>query len=573
VAPPANEPAGPALHPTAAYALKLQLAGRLAEAGAAWTAHLVAHPRDAAALANAGVVALRAGHPAGAVVCFEQLAALQPESAEARALLGRALVRAGRPADAIFHLERAIGLDPSHADAQNDLGVAFERAGDRSSAIRAFERALAIAPAHADAAANLGNARNRRGDTAQAREAFGRALAAQSDHLAARTGMAMSDAIDGDLAGARSRLEAIARATPANPAFWDALGRLRAWDGAFDLAGAAYRQASAQDPADVDARIGVAVALLSGGRYADGFRALEERPDGRFGEARRFPRLPVWSGAQLDGPLLVHCEGSLSDSLQFARFLGDARDRATELVVVADGYWLPLAPLLATVPGVDHVLKDGALVETLRTIPVARAAIQSLGFHLLVTPETLPGRMPYLRAPDDRVHAWRQRLEALHRPRVGLVWSARSDRGALAKHKSVAPPSLAPLLAVPGIAFVSLQAGAMGGLAGFGALAARITDFSREIRDFGDTAAIVDALDLVISVDTSVAHVAGAMGKPVWLLDRFHASWRWHAEAGHSPWYPSLRIFRQHRFLDWSRAVAAAAAALAAFGAVGELPP
>ncbi len=565
--PPASPP------PLPAYAIRLERAGRHAEAEEAYAAHVAAHPRDTRALASAGMAALRAGRTAVAIRRFEQLAALEPESADARSALGDAFIRAGKPADAIFHLERAVQLDPRHADAHHRLGMAFERAGDRTNAIRSYERVLALAPGHADAAAALGNVRNRRGDTVPAREAFARALASDPAHLGAKTGLAFAAAIDGDLDGARATLEAMASAQPAGAAFWNALGKLRAWSGALEAAEDAYRRAVEHDPSDVDARIGVAAALLGRGAYEAGFRALEERPDGRFGEARRFARLPVWSGRPLHGPLLVHCEGSLSDTVQFARFLADARARATELALVADGYWSPLAPLLATAAGVDHVLKDAARVDALRTLPVARAGIQSLPFHLAVAPASLPAHMPYLSAPRDRAEVWRARLASLPAPRVGLAWNARGDRGALARHKSVPPPALAPVVATPGLAFVSLQVGAMGDPAGFGALASRVADFSRDIRDFGDTAAIIAALDLVVSVDTSVAHVAGAMGKPVWLLDRFHASWRWRLVPGHSPWYPSLRIFRQHRFLDWSRALAAVAAALSAFAADGTLPP
>jgi tetratricopeptide (TPR) repeat protein len=565
--PPPEEP------PLPAYALRLEGAGRHAEAEEAYAAFVAAHPGDARALKRAGVAALNAGRVAIAIRRFEQLAALDPESAEARCALGDAFIRAGRPADAIFHLERAVELDPRRADAHYRLGLAFERAGDRTNAIRSHERALALEPRHANAAASLGHVRNRRGDTARSREAFARALAFDPEHLAARTGLAFADAIDGDLDGARAALEAMASGRPDEGAFWSALGKVRAWAGALGPAEEAYRQAAACDPSDVDARVGVAVSLLGQGRYADGFLALENRPDGRFGETRRFARFPVWSGARLEGPLLVHCEGSLSDTIQFARFLPDLKARVPEVALVVDDYWTPLAPLLATVEGVDHLLEDPARADALRTLPAARAGIQSLPFHFGLTPANLPGRAKYLSAPRDRADVWRARIDAIRAPRVGLVWNTRGDLGALSRHKSVPPQALAPLLATPGVAFVSLQVGAMGDLTRFGDLAPRVVDFSSDIGDFGDTAAIVAALDLVISVDTSVAHVAGAMGKPVWLLDRYHTSWRWRLAAGRSPWYPSLRIFRQHRFLDWSHPILAVAAALRAFAAGRTLPP
>ena len=552
-----------------AYASRLQQAGRLAEAEAAYAAHLATHPADPDALAAAGAAAFEAGRPALAVDRFEKLAALFPASAVARCSLGEALSRAGRAQDAIFHLERCIQLDPAHAAAHYHLGVAFDRVGDRTDAIIAFERALVLDPRRADAAAHLGAVFNRRGETARARAAFDRALAIEPSHIAARSGQALAEAIEGDLDAARDALEAMRNENPGAAVYWETLGRILAWCGDLGAAEVAYRQALTLDPDDDDARIGVATSLLALGNYKDGFRAHEERPEGRYGRARRFPQMPVWSGAKLHGTLLVLCEGSLSDAVQYVRFLPGARSRVREVVVVADGYWAPLAPVLATVAGRDHLLKDAALVDTLQTTPAARVSLPSLAFLQAVTPATLPGPIPYLAAPAARVAQWRPRLAALPSPRIGLVWAARGDRGTLSHHKSVPPALLSPLLALPGASFVSLQVGALGSRAPFGALADRITDFAAEIRDFGDTAAIIGELDLVISVDTAVAHVAGAMGKPVWMLDRYHTSWRWRADAERTPWYPSLRIFRQHRFLDWSGPTAAVLAALGQFVADG----
>ena len=555
-----------------AYAQRLQQAGRFAEAEAAYAAHLAAHPADPTALAAAGAAALEAGRAVLAVDRFEKLAAVLPASAEARCSLGQALTRAGRAQDAIFHLKRAIQLDAASAVAHHHLGIAFDRAGDRTDAVIAFERACALDPKLADAAAHLGYVFNRRGETARARAAFGQALAIDPAHIGARTGQALTDAIEGNLDGARATLEAMREEKPDAAVYWGTLGRIRAWSGDPGGAEAAYRQALAFDPDDDDVRIGVATSLLALGNYSEGFRVYEERPDGRYGRARRFPRMPVWGGRKLAGTLLVLCEGSLSDVVQYVRFLPGARSRVRELALVVDGYWTPLVPLLATVAGCDHLLKDAALVDTLDAIPAARVALPSLAFLQSVTPATLPGPIPYLAAPAARVARWRPRLAALPSPRVGLVWAARGDRGTLSRHKSVPPALFSPLLAIPGASFVSLQVGAFVSRAPFGALASRITDFADEIRDFGDTAAIIGELDLVISVDTAVAHVAGAMGKPVWMLDRYHTSWRWRLDSERSPWYPSLRIFRQHRFLDWSAPMAAVQAALGQFVADGTSP-
>jgi Flp pilus assembly protein TadD len=542
-----------------ARAFELHQAGRLDDAEAAYGAYLARHPGDPTALNNAGALALRAGNAPLAVARFEQLAALLPDSAPARCNLGHALIGIGRAMDAVCHLERAIQLDPGFAVAFNYLGMAFERAGARPQAVHAYERALALDPRQAEAAANLGHLRNRSGDTAAARTAFARALAASPGLLVAKTGVAFAQALDGDLDGGRSVLEAHVAEKPALATFWMALATLRHWSGDLVGAEAAYRTAAALEPLDFEARIGIAGTLLGRGNFAEGWRAFEERPDGCLGPARQLAEVPLWDGQALTGTLLVHAEQGLGDVVQFARFIPDAAARVGRLVVVADGAWRPLAPLLRTLAGKPTVLDDAALVAKLPERPTARVSVLSLPWLLGITPQQLAGRTPYLAAPADRQATWRPRLASLRRPRIGLAWTAlaRGEQGYLGRHKSVPVGQLAPLLATPGVSLVSLQVDAERG-----PTTARLVDLTADLRDCGDTAALLGELDLVITVDTTVAHIAGALGKPVWLLDRFHSCWRWRLATDRSPWYPSLRIFRQHRFLDWSRPLAEAKAAL-----------
>jgi len=549
-----------------ALAFRLHQAGRLAEAEDAYATYLADHPTDPAALNNAGALALQVGRAKLAVNRFEQLAAVLPDEAPARSNLGFALLHAGRAVDALFHLERAIQLNPNFAPAYNHLGIALERLSRRREAVQAFERALEKDPSHADAAANLGDLLNRSGNTSGARTAFARALTANPAHASARTGRLFAQALDGDLDGARAALEAIAAPAPRSAMFWQTLGVLRHWSGDLDRAEDAYKQAAALDPDDWDARFGIASTRLGRGDLERGFRAFEERPDGRYGPARRFAELPVWGGAKLNGPLLLLAEQGLGDVIQFARFIAQARKRVPQIVLLADGYWQSLAPLLASVAGVDRLLTDAAAIGALPKAPVARASVLSLAHLLGVTRETLAGTIPYLRAPADRAARWAPRLAPLPGLRVGLAWAAyaRGDYGYVTQHKSVPLAELAPLIATEGATFVSLQLGGAGDRSPLGALASRVIDYTPDIGDFGDTAAIIGGLDLVVTTDTSVAHVAGALGKPVWMLDRFNTCWRWRLEPGRSPWYPTMRIFRQRRFLDWSAPIAAVTAELAA---------
>ena len=552
-----------------ARALELHKAGRLAEAAKGYARHLAAHPDDPVALNNAAAAAMQLGDAALAIRHFERLVALDPQRAVGYNNLGYALIQVGRSNEAIRALERAIQLDPRFALAHGNLGIAYENVSRRTEAIAEFERALALEPGYADAAANLGEVLNRDGEHAQAKEVLKRALAVQPSHLGARAALAFADAMEGDLGGALATYERIVASAPRVSLFWETLGGLRAMAG--DLAGSetAFRKALALEPNNTRMAFGLASSLLARGDYERGWRAFEQRADGCFGAPSRFGDIPQWDGAPLDGTLLVFCEQGLGDVIQFARFVPEARKRVRRLVFLADANWRTLAPLIATLQGVDDLCTDASELTALAERPGARASTHSLPYLLGVRVETLPGPIPYLAPLAERVAAWRPRLEALPRPRVGLAWAvlARRDIAYALRQRAIPMALLTPVIAAARTSFVSLQLGEAGKLAQQGELAQCIVDLTADIRDFGDTAAIISELDLVISPDTSVTHVAGALGKPVWLLDRYNADWRWRLAEDRSPWYPTLRIFRQKRFGDWQEPIAQLAAALARLNA------
>ena len=535
-----------------AEAFRLQQAGRFAEAETAYARLLAQHPDDAIALINAGVLALARNDVVRAISRLERAVALVPANAVAQNNLGFALISAGRFAEALSMLDRAVDHQPGYAQAHNNRGIALSRLGRRSDAMNAFERAVALDRTQADAAVNLGDAHGHAGSAAAARTAYAAALAAAPGNVAAQSGMAFATALQGDLAGARAALEAVVAAHPDSANAWQTLGAVTNWSWDHEHAETAFRRALALQPDLADAQFGIASTLLARGSYRDGFAAFERRPDGIFGQRARLPQFPLWDGAPLSGTLLIHGEQGLGDVVQFARFVAGARERAGRIVVLLDGYWTPLAPLLASCAGVDAVVTD---VARLRDEAVAaRISILSLPFVLGTTVNDLPGPLPYLTAPRERMAAWAQRLAGLTAPRVGLVWSvqARDDHGFVTAHKSIPAAALQPLLAMPDIAFVSLQPGAAGDPGVFRTQSRRVADFRDALDDFGDTAALIASLDFVISADTAVAHVAGALGVPVFLLDRYNSCWRWRLAAETSPWYPTMTIFRQARFADWS---------------------
>ncbi len=386
-------------------------------------------------------------------------------------------------------------------------------------------------------------------------------LAAHPDSAEAhdQTGMALAEA--GRFAAAARHFRAAVARDPAQAVFWANLGMMLKIDGQFDAALNAYDQALARAPGDRQIRVNRAVTRLQAGRFAEAWQdedwILAEPGRSVLPPGRLLPplsRLPDLTGRTV----MVLQEEGLGDSLQFLRYLPMLARRGARVVAVVPP---ALTRLMRTVPGVAEVPDGDA--------PVPRfdfhCSFNGLPRAFETTLETIPCEVPYLAADPALVRQWRERLPAGDALRVGLCWAGQARPWlagfvGLDRRRSTDLATLAPLASVPDVRFISLQKGpAASDVAGFDLL-----DIMDEVRDFADTAAIVANLDLVISVDTSVVHLAGAMGKPVFLLDRYDNCWRWLSAREDSPWYPSLRIFRQRHSGDWSPVIARVATALAA---------
>jgi Flp pilus assembly protein TadD len=356
--------------------------------------------------------------------------------------------------------------------------------------------------------------------------------------------------------------QAIAR-DPAQAVFRANLGMMLKIEGQFDAALDAYDAALARAPGDRQIRVNRAVTRLHAGRFAEAWQdedwVLADPGRSILRSEQLLPplsRLPDLTGRTV---LVVQEEG-LGDTLQFLRYIPLLAQRGARVVVAVPP---ALSRLMHTVSGVTEV-PDGAA-------PVPRhdfhCSFNGLPRAFETTLETIPGDVPYLTADPALARQWAERLPAGDTLRVGLCWAGQARPWltgfvGLDRRRSTSLTTLAPLAAVPAVRFVSLQKGpaaAEARAAGFDLL-----DMMDEVHDFADTAAIVANLDLVISVDTSVVHLAGAVGKPVFMLDRYDNCWRWLSGREDSPWYPSLRIFRQRQSGDWTPVIASVATALAA---------
>jgi len=512
----------PAIQQALEAAVNLHRAGRLEAAEAAYRAILVRAPDDPDALHLLGVLAAQAGRANESVELIRRALDARPGSAELHANLALALRRTGRLDQALGAYRRAAELGPDRTEAWLNLGKACLELGELEPAVAAFNRALAVRPAYPDAENDLGVALTRVGDLEGALAAYRRALALDPARVTTSSNLAAT--------------------------FYN-LGQI-------DEAIATARRAIALDPTCADAHLTLGASLLISGRFAEGWPEYEWRWKALGLPPSSAPTLPpTWDGSDPAGRrILLTSEQGLGDTLQLVRYAPLVAARGARVVV---GCRPILERLLRTVEGIERVVADGEPLPPIDlTIP-----LPSLPGIFGTTLATVPARVPYL-APDSQARErWRARLASRSRAfNVGLVWAGqpqnRTDRW-----RSIPLRALAPLATVPGVAFHSLQGGD----------AARqiegvpwpIVDDNAELHDFADIAALVANLDLVISVDTAGAHLAGALGKPVWTLLPRAPDWRWLLEREDTPWYPTMRLFRQTRSGDWADVVARVAEALA----------
>jgi tetratricopeptide (TPR) repeat protein len=526
-------------------AVVLHRQGRLEEAERRYGAALKIDRRHFGALHYLGVLRAQQGRFADAIELMRQALLQNPRSAEAHEHLARAFNAVGRPGDAIVHLERALALNPSSVALHNDLGSSLSALGRLSEAMPHFERATELGPGSAEAYNNLGNTLSTLGRNEEAIACYATALALRPDFAAAHAnlGGALHN-LDRNAEAIACYDAAVARAADYAMAYYNR-GIARQALNQYDAAIADYERARALDPTDRAAPWNECLARLTVGDFAIGWkrwRGLE----GRWG-FRRLPQ-PLWLGdAALSGKtILLYPEQGMGDAIQFVRYAALLAERGAQVVLE-----LPpaLAPLLTAVPGVATVVAHG---EALPRFNV-HAPLCCLPAAFATTLETIPRTTPYLAVPAAKRAQWRAVLPS-GRKRVGLVWAGDAKHGN-DRHRSMPLAALRPLLELTGFRFVALQKALRPGDATLLEAMPDVLHIGDRLADFSDTAAIIAELDLVITVDTAVAHLAGALGKPVWILLPFSPDWRWLLDRDDSPWYPTARLFRQSIIGDWANPV------------------
>ena len=533
----------------------LGLAAHAAGDRDAATAHLreAIRLRPAAAdfHANLGTVSLAVGDLAAAEASFRAALARDPGHADAWANLGLVLLNGLRPAEAEAALRSALALAPRAVDVQANLGACLLRQGRHAEAADALRAALALDPAHEPALACLALVREALGDPAGAETCHRAALALRPERAATLTNLGNLLRVQGRLDEAEDLLRRAVALRPKDADAWHNLAAALAAQGRLAAGEAEWccRRALSLDPGHAEARYTLGTVQLLGGRMPEGFAGLEWRWRRRGFVAPRAFDLPRWDGSPLAGrTLLLHAEQGFGDTIQMLRFVPALADEGPVVLEVP-------APLRALARGIDPRVRVLAAGESPPAADI-ECPLPSLPHALALTLARIPEDVPYLRADPALAAAWAARLAALPGPRVGIAWAGNRAYAADAC-RSLPPGLLAPLGRVQGVSFVSLQPGEPppDGVT--------LHDWTADLASFADTAALIAGLDLVIAVDTAVAHLAGALGRPVWLLNRFDTDWRWLREGDGCPWYPTLRQIRQRRPGDWRPVVAETAARLA----------
>ncbi|MBM3835244.1 MAG: tetratricopeptide repeat protein [Verrucomicrobia bacterium] len=472
------------------------------------------------------------------------------------------LASAGKLAEAIGHFETAARLRPDNPIWHFNCGLAWQQLNQLPNAIAAYQAALSRKPDFFDAWSNLCAALKASGEFQAAVDAGRKAAALRPDSAGAHLHLGNALKAQGDWAAAEASYRVARGLEPGTVRIQLNLANTLREMGRLPEAIALLREAVAKSPRFAEAHRDLAFALLLSGGLRAGWEENEWRwqTEELAPKRRSFPQ-PAWARENLAGRrLFVYTEQGFGDAIQFVRYIELLIERGAEIILECQ---IELRRLFRMIPSVARLLTRGEAAPPFDF----HAPLMSLPRLVGTTLETIPRRVPYLKVPPELANE--ASLPRNGRLKVGLIWAGNpshlNDR-----NRSLPVELLRPLLDVEGVDFYSLQIGERARDAQQGDITSRITDVRERISDFASTAAIVDQLDLVISVDTATAHLAGALARPTWLLLPFAPDWRWLLGRDDSVWYPTMRLFRQPGPGNWTDVVARVCAQLRASVVRGE---
>lgn len=543
-------------------AVALQRQGRLREAEKIYTRVLKAAPEHFDALNLLGSVKAQLGRMGEAHRLLSAAVKINPRVAGVWANLGQVLVALKQNDDALECLKKARALDPNDLNILNQHANTLLRVGRAEEALAEFRQVLARAPQHGEARLNCGIAHAALGHHEDALAEFDAAAGMMPGHPGVHYNRGLALYELGRYAAALDAQDRALAAAPGHPGAWLNRGRALAALNRYDEAVESYSKARATGKDDADVQFSEAMALLTLGDYRNGFEKYEARWRRTGMPSQKSRGRPLWLG---EYPLprrtvLLHAEQGLGDTIQFARYVPLLAATGAKVVLEVQS---ELKTLMARLEGGATILSHGEAPPPYDV----HCPLGSLPLALRTEADSVPAPIPYLSADEAASAKWSARIGALARPRIAVAWSGNpnhfNDR-----NRSIPFARLEPLFDAPA-RFISIQRDVRSDDSEKLAAEKRVTHLGTEVESFTDTAAVVALSDLVISADTAVAHLAGAMGKPLWVLVPFAPDWRWTLNGDTTPWYPTARLFRQAAPGDWDGVIARVAAELARFFSPG----
>ena len=492
----------------------------------------------------------RAGRLNQAEQIYRQVLAAEPRNPWALQLLGMIAHQVGNSKVAIELINRAIAIDPTPPDFHNNLGEIYRTTGKLQEAEKCLLMCLKLNPDFAAARNNLGELYRERGELERASEQYRKAIELDPNGAAPYNNLGIAKH---DLGDPVTAIGLYKQAIGLNANYVDAVNNLATSYldlRRIDEAMTTFRQAIKMDPNNSDAHSNIAYALLLNGQFAEGWEEYEWRwKCAKFPSPKRGFRQPLWNGEDIAGKrILVHAEQGLGDAIQFLRYLPMVAQRGATVILEVKPEMTRLAQQFA---GIAQIVTYGEpLPEFDWQVPML-----SLPRAFKTRVDSIPADVPYLHADGQLVEEWRTRLGPQSgKPRVGLAWAGNPTQG-IDRFRSLKLGQLAPFARATNVAFHSVQKGYATEQLKSPPPGLQIIDHSEELTDLSQTAALMMNLDLIVSTCTSPPHLAGALGRPVWIMVPSNGDWRWMVHGDTTPWYPTMRLFRQESYANWDSTI------------------
>ena len=478
---------------------------------------------------------------------YEKVLEIQANQFDALQMLGILFAQTKQFAKAVDFLGKALQINPNIAACHSNRGIALKELGRFDEALASYDKAISLKPNHAEAFHNRGNVLQKLGRLEEALASYDKAISLKSDYVEAYSnrGNVLKDLrrLDDALA---SYDTAISLKSDYAEAYYNRANALKEF-GRLDEAQVSYNKAISVRGDYADAHLSLSLCHLLAGNFKDGWHGYEWRWKSKDVSNTKWVRefsQPLWLGAGSlkDKTILLHAEQGLGDTIQFCRYVPLVAQLGAKVILEVQR---PLGTLLDGLDGVQQIVAKGdELPEFAYHCPLL-----SLPLAFQTAPHTIPPTTQHFASDEATAAKWRGLLGDKIKPRVGIVWSGNSDHKN-DHNRSLTLSQLGPHLP-SNVEYISLQKEIRDGDKELLAQSSEIRDFSHALDDFKDTVALCELVDLVISVDTSVAHLAGTMGKPTWVLLPFSPDWRWLLDRDDTPWYPSAKLYRQEKYGDW----------------------